>query len=39
MNKKTLVLLLNGGGKNSKRDQTKDIDHANQIYREYLDGK
>lgn len=36
---KTLVLLLNGGGKNSKRDQSKDIDHAKQIYREYLDGK
>lgn len=34
-----LILLLNGGGKNTKRDQSKDIDQAKQIYQEYLDGK
>ena len=36
---KKLILLLNGGGKNSKRDQTKDIELAKQIFQEYLDGK
>jgi putative addiction module killer protein len=36
---KQLVLLLNGGGKNTKRDQNKDIDQAKLIYKEYLDGK
>ena len=36
---KKLILLLNGGGKNTKRDQSKDIDQAKQIYQEYLDGK
>lgn len=36
---KKLILLLNGGGKNTKRDQSNDIDQANQIYQEYLDGK
>jgi putative addiction module killer protein len=34
-----LVLLLNGGGKNTKLDQNKDIEKAKQIYKEYLDGK
>jgi putative addiction module killer protein len=36
---KQLILLLNGGSKNTKRDQSKDIDQAKQIYQEYLDGK
>lgn len=36
---KKLIILLNGGGKNTKRDQSKDIDQAKQIYQEYLDGK
>lgn len=34
-----LILLLYGGGKNTKRDQSKDIDQAKQIYQGYLDGK
>lgn len=34
-----LILLLNDGGKNTKRDQSKDIDQAKEIYQEYLDGK
>lgn len=36
---KFLILLLNGGGKNTKRDQTKEIFIARQIYQEYLNGK
>ena len=36
---KKLVLLLNGGAKNTKRDQNKDIKLAKLIYEEYLDGK
>lgn len=36
---KKLILLLNGGGKNTKRDQSNDIDQATLIYQEYLDGK
>ena len=35
----SLILLLNGGGKNNKRDQAKDIFIARQIYQEYLNGK
>lgn len=34
-----LILLLNGGGKNTKRDQSKDIDQARKVLQEYLDGK
>ena len=34
-----LVLLLNGGGKNSKRDQSKDIDRAKEIFEEYKNDK
>ncbi len=36
---KQLILLLNGGGKNTKREQSKDIEQAKKIYQEYLDGK
>jgi putative addiction module killer protein len=36
---KQIILLLNGGGKNTKRDQSKDIENAKKIYKEYLDGK
>jgi putative addiction module killer protein len=32
---KKLVLLLNGGGKNTKRDQNKEIEQAKIIYEEY----
>ncbi len=34
-----LVLLLNGGGKNSKGDQSRDINLAKKIYQEYRNGK
>ena len=36
---KDIVLLINGGSKNSKRGQTRDIEIAKQIYQEYLDDK
>lgn len=36
---KQLILLLNGGGKNTKRDQNKDIENAKEIYKEYLNDK
>ncbi|OUR95887.1 hypothetical protein A9Q84_15075 [Halobacteriovorax marinus] len=34
-----LILLLNGGRKNTKRDQNNDIEQAKVIYEEYLNGK
>ncbi len=36
---KNIVLLLNGGTKNTKKNQAKDIENAKQIYQEYLDDK
>ncbi len=37
--KDVLVLLLNGGGKTSKRKQSQDIEKAREIFKEYFDGK
>ena len=34
-----LILLLNCGSKNTKRDQSNDMDQAKQIFLEYLNGK
>jgi len=36
---KQIILLLNGGKKNTKREQNSDIGQAKEIYKEYLDGK
>ncbi len=35
----SIVLLLNGGNKNTKREQNDDIKKAQLIYKEYCDGK
>ena len=37
--KDRLVLLLNGGGKNTKKDQNKDIQKAKKVYEEYKNDK
>jgi putative addiction module killer protein len=34
-----LVLLLNGGSKNTKREQSNDIQQAKDIYKEYQNDK
>jgi putative addiction module killer protein len=34
-----IVLLLNGGNKNNKRSQSRDIALAKKIFQEYLNGK
>lgn len=34
-----LVLLLNGGSKNTKREQNNDIQQAKDIYKEYQNDK
>ncbi len=34
-----LVLLLNGGNKNTKREQNNDIKQAKEIYKEFCNGK
>jgi putative addiction module killer protein len=34
-----ILLLLNGGGKNTKRGQSKDIQKAKQVLEEYKNGK
>ncbi|MAX66801.1 MAG: type II toxin-antitoxin system RelE/ParE family toxin [Bacteriovoracaceae bacterium] len=34
-----VILLLNGGNKNTKREQSRDISLAKKIYREYSNGK
>ena len=34
-----LILLLNGGGKNTKREQSRDIKQAMKVYEEYLNDK
>ncbi len=35
----SIVLLLNGGDKNTKREQNNDIKKAQLIFEEYCDGK
>ena len=34
-----LILLLNGGNKNTKREQNNDIQQAKDIFKEYQDDK
>lgn len=34
-----ILLLLNGGGKNTKRDQNRDIEKAKQVLEEYKNDK
>ena len=34
-----LILLLNGGNKNTKREQNNDIELAKEIYKEYSNDK
>jgi len=34
-----IIILLCGGGKNSKKEQSRDIEQANKIWEEYQNGK
>lgn len=36
---KYIILLLNGGSKNTKKDQSRDIEQARSIFQEYLNDK